>query len=113
MFGLFGKKTGDGDNQREHHRHSAAGEKVRILDQEFPLGDLSLGGMRVEDYDDDTTRVNQYFEFHLLIPQDGKERELRGHAQVARVGDGFMGAKFTTPQPELQFEVKKYLESKG
>lgn len=111
MFGLFGKKDG-GDNQREHERFGGAGEKVRILDQEFPLGDLSLGGMRVENYDDPETRANQYFEFHLLVGQDGKEQDLRGHAQVARIGDGFLGAKFTTPQPELQYAVKKYLESK-
>lgn len=112
MFGLFGKKGGDDDNHRQHQRFNANGEKVRILGDEFPLGDLSLGGMRIENYADDTTRVNQYFEFLLLVNQDGKDLELRGHAQVARVGDGFMGAKFTTPQPELQFSIKKYLESK-
>lgn len=113
MFGLFGNKSGDGDNSRQHERFSANGEKVRILGEEFPLGDLSIGGMRIEDYADDTTRVNQYFEFLLLVNQDGEDRELRGHAQVARIGDGFMAAKFTTPQPELQFSVKKYLESKS
>ena len=99
----------DGDG-REHERIRLQDEKVRIYGEEFPLGDLSLGGMCVNDYADDATKVNQYFEFVIEVQKDGKSEEYRGHAQVARLGDDFMGVKFTKPQPELEFSVSRYLE---
>ncbi len=108
IFG-FGKKGGN-DGGREHQRFQASTEKVRIYGEEFPLGDLSLGGMAVNDYKDDATKVNQYFEFVIEVQKDGQTEEYRGHAQVARVGDDFMGCKFTKPQPELEFSVSRYLE---
>jgi len=109
IFG-FGKKKGGDDGGREHERFRASDEKVRIYGEEFPLGDLSMGGMCVNDYNDDATKVNQYFEFVIEVHKEGETEEYRGHAQVARLGDDFMGVKFTKPQPELEFSVTRYLE---
>lgn len=108
MFG-FGKKK-DGDNQREHERIAAKGEKARIYGETYVLGDLSEGGMRVTGYAD-TLQANQYFEFHLLLtPKKDDPFELRGHAKVVRQWDDQLAVQFTKPQPDLVFEVRDYLE---
>ncbi len=111
MFGLFGGKKNDGDNQREHQRFETNGEKVRIYGESLDLGDLSEGGMRVTGYNDDL-KANQYFEFHLTLPRKNGEQELRGHAKVVRQWDDQLACQFTKPQPELVFEVRDYLLSK-
>ncbi|MDA0998333.1 MAG: PilZ domain-containing protein [Proteobacteria bacterium] len=96
MFGLFGDKKKASDNAREHTRFETAGEKVRIYEQVFDLGDLSEGGMRVIGYDDDM-KANHYFELHLLLPIGGEEKEFRGHTKVVRQWDDQLACQFTKP----------------
>lgn len=95
---------------REHERYQGKGERLRILEEPGPdpvgyeLGDISMGGFRIVGYVG-KLHGNQYVEFVLTAERDGKTVTCEGFANVVRVKDDFLAAKFT-PQPR----VKRFLE---
>lgn len=99
---------------REHARFVGKGERLMILQDdsspgpEYEIADLSEGGCRISGYDG-SHKGNQYFEFKLSVIVDGATRETIGFANVVRVKDGFLAAKFT-PQARLKQFLRDYLD---
>lgn len=110
----FKKDKGGDDNKREHVRHESKGEKVAMVNNGkassrlYDLLDISIGGFCLTGYDGNL-KGNQYFEFQLSAPIDGKDTKADGFATVVRVKDGKLAAKFT-PQPRLKKFLRDYLE---
>lgn len=98
---------------REHARFVGKGERLMILQDdsspgtEHDVADLSEGGFRISGYEG-SHKGNQYFEFKLSVIIDGTTRETTGFANVVRVKDGFLAAKFT-PQARLKQFLRDYL----
>lgn len=101
---------------REFQRFAGAGERVTLLQNGAVYGavyevkDLSLGGFSVGGYEG-TLRGNQYFEFRFSCTKDGKTAEIDGFANVVRVKDGMLAAKYP-PQPRLKAFIRDYLETR-
>jgi len=114
------KITGGGKTQdkppREFDRISGQGETVAVgIDDagrgpEFTLLDVSLGGFAVKGYDG-RLHGNMYFEFRFIGEINGESAEISGFANVVRVKDGMLAAKFT-PQPKLKTFFLNYFEKK-
>ncbi len=115
------KKITGGDNkqdkpQREFDRHPAQGETVAVgIDDagrgpEFPLLDVSMGGFAVKDYEG-RLHGNMYFEFRFIGSINGEVADVSGFANVIRVKNGMLAAKFT-PQPRLKIFLRDYLEKR-
>jgi len=116
----FNKLTGGGDKQpdsktaRQFDRHKGQGEKVAIgVDDagrgpEFTLLDVSLGGFAVTGYEG-RLRGGQYFEFNFIGELDGKPAEIMGFANVVRVKESMLCAKFKGP-PRLKAFFENYFE---
>jgi hypothetical protein len=102
--------------QREFERFAGAGERVTMLQDgrafggSYEVRDLSLGGFAIGGYDGNL-RGNQYFEFRFSCVKDGKPAEIDGFANVVRVKDGMLAAKYP-PQPRLRAFVRDYLETR-
>jgi len=110
-----GGDKGDGP-KRQHERVECDGETLSVLDDagrsgpEYEVLDVSMGGFAVTGYDGNL-RGNQYFEFKLMGDIKGEAVEATGFANVVRVKDGKLAAKFT-PQPRLKNFLRDYFASK-
>lgn len=97
---------------REHERFSGKGERLMILNddgtpgQEYDIGDVSEGGFRIVGYNG-SHKGNQYFEFKFTGTLRGEPVEMTGFANVVRVKDDFLAAKFT-PQGRVKTFFRDY-----
>ena len=109
----FGKK--DKPPQREHDRYAGKGEKVEILinnaesGKPYELLDVSMGGFALTGYDGNL-HGNQYFEFKFCGETKGTPAEITGFANIVRVKEGMLAAKFT-PQPLLKTFFRDYIQA--
>ncbi len=115
----FGKKKeGGGDNKppREHERYDAQGETMTLLQDSgadgktYELLDVSMGGFAVRGYDG-RLKGGQYFEFRFNGDMKGEDAKVDGFANIVRVKDGMLAAKFT-PQPRLKTFFREYFANK-
>ncbi len=114
----FKKITGGGDDkpQREFDRYTGTGETIEILidnsgsGKAYDLLDVSLGGFAIKGYDG-PLHGNQYFEFKFCGTTDGKPAEISGFANIVRVKEGMLAAKFT-PQPRVKTFLRAYIASR-
>lgn len=119
-MGWFSKLTGgdggSGDKekpQREFDRYTGAGETIEILidnsgsGKPYDLLDVSLGGFAISGYEG-TLHGNQYFEFKFCGSRDDKPAEIAGFANIVRVKNGMLAAKFT-PQPRVKTFLRDYI----
>jgi len=115
------KKITGGDkpqskSPREFDRFPAQGETVAVgIDDagrgpEFVLLDVSMGGFAVKGYEG-RLHGNMYFEFKFIGDIAGEKAEVSGFANVVRVKDGMLAAKFT-PQPKLRDFFRDYFEKR-
>jgi hypothetical protein len=115
------KKITGGDKSkkappREFDRMASQGETVSVgVDDlgrgpEYQLLDVSLGGFAVKGYEG-RLHGNMYFEFKFNGKIDEEAAEIMGFANVVRVKDGMLAAKFP-PQPKLKAFFINYFESR-
>jgi len=118
-MGLFSKLTGGGGDkdkpQREFDRVTGSGETVEILidnsgsGKPYELLDVSLGGFAITGYEG-KLHGNQYFEFKFCGKKKDEPAEITGFANIVRVKNGMLAAKFT-PQPRVKSFLRKYINS--
>lgn len=112
------KKSGGDDKkkekpQRQHDRVACDGETITIIWEDggdgpsFPALDISLGGFAVSGYDG-KLHGNQYFEFRFNGTIDEETASVEGFANVVRVKDGMLAAKFPS-QPKLKAFIVNYI----
>ncbi len=113
----FGKNKGsDGAVQREFDRVRCDGETLTMIDESgsdglsYQLLDVSLGGFAVSGYEG-SLHGNQYFEFRFNGELDGTVQQIEGFANVVRVKEGMLAAKFT-PQPRIKAFFRDYIDRK-
>lgn len=112
----FKKDKGGDAPQREHDRVKCDGETLTLIDESgadadtYPLLDVSLGGFAVSGYEG-RLHGNQYFEFRFNGELDGDTPQVEGFANVVRVKDGMLAAKFT-PQPRIKAFFRDYIDRK-
>ena len=93
---------------REHERFVGKGERMMILNddgspgKEYEVGDVSEGGFRIVGYAGNH-RGNQYFEFKFFGTLRGEPVSVSGFANVVRVKDDFLAAKFTSQGRVITF----------
>ena len=93
---------------REHERFAGHGERMMIMNddgspgKEYEIGDISEGGFRVVGYAG-SHRGNQYFEFKFSGTLRGEPVSITGFANVVRVKDDFLAAKFTSQGRVITF----------
>ena len=106
-----GKDAGSETNVREHERVIGVEATVAILDHNvnvrYAVADVSEGGFRLSGYDG-ILKGNQYFEFRLFGSLNGENVEVDAIANVVRVKDGFLAAKFP-PQPRLRTFLRDFI----
>jgi len=111
---ITGGDTKNEKPKREFDRYAGQGEVVIVgvddagRGDEFPLLDVSHGGFAVKEYQG-RLHGNMYFEFKFKGNIDGKSVDITGFANVVRVKDGMLAAKFP-PQPKLKAFLRDYLE---
>lgn len=113
----FGKKkSGDDKPQREHERYEGQGETITVLQDSgadmgtYNLLDVSMGGFALNGYEG-RLKGGQYFEFRFNGDINGEEAKVDGFANIVRVKDGMLAAKFT-PQPRLKTFFRDYFARK-
>lgn len=112
----FGKKKKDGASAREFDRVKCVTETMTMIDESgtdgksFKLLDVSIGGFALTGYEG-PLHGNQYFEFRFNGDMDDKDVHIEGFANVVRVKDDFLAAKFT-PQPKIKNFFQAYIDSK-
>lgn len=114
----FGKKKDSGGDKptREHERYEGQGETITVLQDSgadlgtYTLLDVSMGGFAVKGYEG-RLKGGQYFEFRFNGDVKGETREVDGFANIVRVKDGMLAAKFT-PQPRLKTFFREYFADK-
>ncbi len=113
------KKSGgkaDGAKQREHDRVSCDGETLTLITESgsdglsFKLLDVSLGGFAITGYEG-PLHGNQYFEFRFNGELGDGIATIEGFANVVRVKEGMLAAKFT-PQPKIKAFFRNYIDMK-
>ncbi len=118
-MGWFSKITGGGEKkdkpEREFDRYTGTGETVEILvdnsgsGKPYELLDVSLGGFAIKGYEG-TLHGNQYFEFKFCGRKLDAPAEISGFANIVRVKEGMLAAKFT-PQPRIKAFLRDYINS--
>jgi len=113
-------KLGGGDKNdkppREFDRFTGSGETIEILidnsgsGKPYDLLDVSLGGFAIKGYDG-TLHGNQYFEFKFCGQKAGEPAEISGFANIVRVKEGMLAAKFT-PQPRVKSFLRDYIQAR-
>ena len=112
----FGKKKKDGASQREFDRVKCETETMTMITESgsdgpsFKLLDVSLGGFALTGYEG-PLHGNQYFEFRFNGDMHEDDVHIEGFANVVRVKDDFLAAKFT-PQPRIKAFFRDYIDSK-
>ena len=114
----FGKSKDKGNDgpQREFERVRCEAETLTMITESgsdgltFQLLDVSLGGFAVTGYDG-PLHGNQYFEFRFNGDLPGEDAQIEGFANVVRVKDGMLAAKFT-PQPRIKAFFRDYIAKK-
>ncbi len=112
------KKSGGDDKkkkqpERAHDRVECHGETISIIWEaggdgpSYPALDISLGGFAVSGYDGNL-HGNQYFEFRFNGSLNNEEASVEGFANVVRVKNGMLAAKFPT-QPRLKAFITNYI----
>ncbi|MBT6094769.1 MAG: PilZ domain-containing protein [Rhodospirillaceae bacterium] len=114
------KKSGDdkkdGAKQRQHDRVQCDGEVLTLITESgsdglsFELLDVSLGGFAITGYEG-PLHGNQYFEFRFNGELGSGEVTIEGFANVVRVKNGMLAAKFT-PQPKIKAFFRNYIDLK-
>jgi len=109
-------KVREDSNRRQDPRFSGQGECAAILDDSgrailaCDVGDLSISGMRLEKYSG-PLRGGQYFEFKLTGAVGEPPPECIGYANIIRVKDENLAAKFSQPQPALKNFLLDYFDA--
>lgn len=76
----------------------------------YELLDVSLGGFAITGYDG-PLHGNQYFEFKFCGHLKDKPAEITGFANIVRVKEGMLAAKFT-PQPRVKAFLRDYINGR-
>lgn len=113
-------KIGGGDKKdkppREFDRYTGSGETIEVLidnsgsGKSYDLLDVSLGGFAIKGYDG-PLHGNQYFEFKFCGQKNDAPAEITGFANIVRVKDGMLAAKFT-PQPRVKSFLRDYIAAR-
>ncbi|NQV98658.1 MAG: hypothetical protein HQ483_03080 [Rhodospirillales bacterium] len=116
----FSKISGGGSKTdkppREFDRYTGSGETVEILidnsgsGKSYELLDVSFGGFAIKGYEG-TLHGNQYFEFKFCGKNAKGPAEITGFANIVRVKDGMLAAKFT-PQPRVKSFLRDYINQR-
>ncbi len=119
-MGWLSKLTGGGNDQekpqRQFDRYTGSGETIEILidtsgsGKPYELLDVSLGGFAIKGYEG-TLHGNQYFEFKFCGTTADGPAEITGFANIVRVKNGMLAAKFT-PQPRVKSFLRDYISSR-
>jgi hypothetical protein len=113
------KKSGDKKDsapQREFDRVKCDGETLTLITESgsdglsYELLDVSLGGFAITGYEG-PLHGNQYFEFRFNGEEKSGSATIEGFANVVRVKDGMLAAKFT-PQPKIKAFFRDYIDQK-
>ena len=110
------KEGGDGAPQREFDRVKCDGETLTLITESgsdglsYTLLDVSLGGFAITGYEG-PLHGNQYFEFRFNGETGKGVATIEGFANVVRVKDGMLAAKFT-PQPKIKAFFRDYIDQK-
>lgn len=114
----FGKKKDEGGDKpvRADERYESQGETITLLQdtgdegESYQMLDVSMGGFAVKGYEG-RLKGGQYFEFRFNGNLEGEDAKVDGFANIVRVKDGMLAAKFT-PQPRIKTFFRDYFSKK-
>lgn len=82
-------------SQRRHHRVSTPID-ITINDQLYNVSDWSLGGFKIEDFNDDNLEPGDEFECHFSLPFQGFFVAFHVNLTAIRADSGVLAAKFVS-----------------